>query len=126
MQKCFWIALSSSRYKGSSFSYDAFHVSSLKKSGTNRTRLISTDLKLYTAHPATHPPIDHNGPIMNDLQIQEVHNDTDNDGDVETSTNQNYGFQVPNCESLNQGATMAVRQTENSRVVDEAKALISR
>lgn len=104
--------------------YEVDHNGRLKTSSINRTRLINTNLELDTAHPATHQPLEHIAPTINDLQIQDVHSDTDDVGDVEISTSQDNHYQVFSGPSLNHDRRMPIRQTEVRRVDDEAKALI--
>lgn len=53
-----------------------------------------------------------------------MYSKTDDDGNVETSTNRNSDCQFPNDPSLNRDARMPVRQTDVRRVANEAKALI--
>lgn len=126
MEICFWMAVSSSRYEIHPLFYEMVHNGRLKTSGINRTRLINTNLEIDTAHPASNPPTNHSGPTIKNLQIQEVHSNTDEDSNMNTSTNQNNDCQDPNDQSLNHDTRMLIHRTEVRRVVAEAKALIPR
>lgn len=66
------------------FLYEEIHNRYLRTSGINWSCFINSILELDTAHPATNPPNDRIGPTANDLQVQEMHSNTDDDCNTET------------------------------------------